>query len=370
MADPYRLVAAEISLYSGKARAYLRYKGVAFEELFASRKVITEIVRPKTGLAMIPVLLTPAGEAIQDTTAIIDWIEARHPQRAVYPETPVLRLASLLLELYGDEWLLMPAMHYRWHYKRKNMKLVLTEFGQIVAPRLPAFLHPVAGLPIAAFFGGNYGRALGINRTNRDAIERSYEAFLHDFDEHLAEHPFLLGSRPSVGDFGFMGPLYAHLYRDPAPGELMRRVAPRVADWVTRMNDPVSGPKEHGEFAPDDEVPASLDPIFRRLFTELWPVVTATVAAVGTWVAQHPERKNVARFVGDHRFTIGGATTSRWIQSFTQWMAQRPLDAYQAMSETDRARANLWLQRVGGEGALDLAPPTRVQRVHNRLVAV
>ncbi len=45
--------------------------------------------------------------------------------------TGVLGLASKLLELYGDEWLLRAAMHYRWHYKR-NWPLVFSEFGQLV----------------------------------------------------------------------------------------------------------------------------------------------------------------------------------------------------------------------------------------------
>ncbi|PRP90007.1 hypothetical protein ENSA5_68890 [Enhygromyxa salina] len=371
MAEPYRLIAAEVSLYSGKARAYLRYKQLPFEELFASRKVLQTIVRPKTGLTMIPVLLTPAGDAVQDTTAIIDYLEARHPERSVYPDTPVLRLASLLLELYGDEWLVMPAMHYRWHYKRANMGLILSEFGEIVAPRLPKLLRPLAGLPIATYFGGNYGRALGINADNRDAIERSYEAFLVDFDAHLGEHPFLLGARPSVGDFGFMGPLYAHLYRDPAPGELMRRLAPRVAGWVERMNAPAPGGAPGGGavgFVGSDEPPRSLDPIFRRLFTEHWPVVADTIAAVDRWVRAHPDKPRISRFVGEHRFTIEGATTTRWIQSFTQWMAQRPLDAYEALAPEDRVRANRWLARVGGSGKLAVRPPTRVERVDNRLV--
>jgi glutathione S-transferase len=368
---PYQLIAAEVSLYSGKARAYLRHKRVPFEELFASRQVIAKIVRPKTGLTMIPVLLTPAGAAIQDTTAIIDYIEAQHPQRSVYPSTPLLRLASLLLELYGDEWLVMPAMHYRWHYKRENMRLILSAFGQIVAPGLPAILHPLAGLPLAAYFGGNYGRALGINHHNRDAIERSYEAFLRDFDAHLGEHPFLLGARPSVGDFGFMGPLYAHLYRDPAPGKLMRRIAPRVAEWVERMNTlHFIDDEVLGSFGVNDEPPHRLDPIFRRLFAEHWPVVADTIVGVDRWVRAHPDKSRISRFVGEHEFTIEGATTTRWIQSFTQWMAQRPLDAYHALAPDDRARADRWLARVGGARALGSQPPTRVERVHNRLAPV
>ena len=369
--EPYQLIAAEVSLYSGKARAYLRYKGVPFIEVFASRKVIATVVRPKTGLSMIPVLLTPAGAAIQDTSAIIDHLEAAHPARAVYPETPVLRLASLLLELYADEWLVMPAMHYRWNFKAANMRLILADFGQIIAPRLPKLLHPIAGLPLALLFGGACERVLGIDGQTAPAIERAYASFLRDFDAHLGEHPFLLGARPSVGDFGFMGPLYAHLYRDPAPGELMRRVAPRVADWVERMN--AGGPsadKPEPSFVADDTPPPSLDPIFARMFTEHWPVVADTVAAVDRWVRANPDKPRIARFIGEHRFTVEGASGERKIQSFTQWMAQRPLDAYAALDDEARARADVWLARVGGLEALALRPPTRVERVDNRLAPV
>ena len=37
---PWQLFATGHSLYSGKARAYLRYKGVPFEEVYASLEVI------------------------------------------------------------------------------------------------------------------------------------------------------------------------------------------------------------------------------------------------------------------------------------------------------------------------------------------
>ena len=364
MADRYQLIAAEVSLYSGKARAYLRYKGVPFDEVLATRPVIQSVVRPKTGLAMVPVLITPEGDAVQDTTAIIHAIEARHPERSVVPKG-VLGVASTLLELYGDEWLVMPAMHYRWHYKR-NMPLILSEFGQLVAPRLPKVLAPLAGLPLALYFGGNYGRALGISKRNRAAIEQSYEALLRDLDAHFESHPFLLGERPCQGDFGFMGPLYAHLYRDPVPGALMKRVAPRVADWVERMNDPSTDPPT--PFPGDDTVPASLDPVFRRLFSEHWPVVADTIAGVHAWVQEHPGAKHIKRFVGSHSFSIEGVSHERWLQSFTQWMAQHALDAYAGLNARARSRADVWLRRVGGYEAMQTPLRTRVRRHHNRLV--
>lgn len=365
MADRYQLIAAEVSLYSGKARAYLRYKGVPFDEVLATRPVIQSVVRPKTGLAMVPVLITPEGDAVQDTTAIIHEVEARYPERSVVPDG-VLGVASNLLELYGDEWLVMPAMHYRWHYKR-NMPLILSEFGQLVAPRLPKLLAPLAGLPLALYFGGNYGRALGISKHNRAAIEQSYEALLHDLNTHFEAHPYLLGPRPCQGDFGFMGPLYAHLYRDPVPGALMKRVAPRVTQWVERMNDPSTDPPP--PFPSDDTVPASLDPVFRRLFSEHWPVVADTINGVHAWVQDHPKEKRIKRFVGSHSFSIEGVSHQRWLQSFTQWMAQHPLDAYAGLDAGARSRADAWLRRVGGYEAMQTLVPTRVRREHNRLVA-
>ena len=36
----YQLIAAEVSLYSGKARAYLRHKGVAFDEVLLATESI------------------------------------------------------------------------------------------------------------------------------------------------------------------------------------------------------------------------------------------------------------------------------------------------------------------------------------------
>jgi hypothetical protein len=51
----------------------------------------------------------------------------------------------------------------------------------------------------------------------------------------LAERPFLLGDRPTVADFGFVGPMFRHFGQDPTPAELMRQRAPRLYVWVARM---------------------------------------------------------------------------------------------------------------------------------------
>jgi hypothetical protein len=49
MTSPYTLYGAPLSLYTGKARAYMIYKNQAFEEVFSSFKVYKNIIVPKYG---------------------------------------------------------------------------------------------------------------------------------------------------------------------------------------------------------------------------------------------------------------------------------------------------------------------------------
>ena len=66
---------AEFSLFSGKLRAYLRKKGIAFIEKSPSVLTYRRFIEPRTGVRFIPVLHTPDDRVLQDTTAIIDVLE-------------------------------------------------------------------------------------------------------------------------------------------------------------------------------------------------------------------------------------------------------------------------------------------------------
>jgi glutathione S-transferase len=65
----------------------------------------------------------------------------------------------------------------------------------------------------------------GVVPAQRAGLEASIERQLGALDRHFAEHPFLFGSRPLLGDFGLVGPLYGHLSRDPWPAQHL--IAPR-----------------------------------------------------------------------------------------------------------------------------------------------
>lgn len=362
----YLHYAAEVSLYSGKTRAFLRYKGARFEEVALSRRVYREVIVPAVGRAVIPVVRTPEGEMLQDTTVIIDALDDRLGGPSVYPEGPLQRLVSLLLEVYGDEWLVMPAMHYRWHYKRENLAFILEEFGAVVGGAPPRRGRWLLGIAPALYFGGMYSGYFGITRAMRGVIEASYVGFLRDFDRHLAAHPYLLGTRPSIGDLGLVAPLYAHLYRDPKPGRLMRDVAPNVARWVERMQAPPE--PRGGAFLPDDEVPQTLLPILRRMFDEQAPVLVDTIRRTDAWARAHREAVAVPRMIGSHRYLVGGVAAERKVTPYSQWMFQRPLDAFAALTSAEHARIDPVLASVGGLAALQTPLPTRLAWRKHRVV--
>lgn len=358
MTPAYTLYGAAISLYTGKVRAYLRYRNIPFTEESGPPEIFERV-----GFRMIPVLHTPDDELIQDTTDIIDHCEAVHVHGgpSVYPESPVQRLIALLFEVYGDEWLVIPAMHYRWNH---NLDFILEAFGETVIPEASPEEQRELGAKISIPFRGSLP-ILGITEDTVAGVESDYESLLGELDEHFAGHQFLLGSRPSIGDYGLMGPLYAHNYRDPWSGEQMRRIAPNVARWVGSMNTPAPN---SGHFLANDHVPETLLPVLERMFAEAMPALMASLDANAAWIEANPEAEELPRGVGEHEFTIGGKRGKRMIRSYTQWMLQRPLRHYQSLADDDRERVDPLLARIGGLELMQSPIPRMITRRNNRLV--
>ncbi|MGL4566529.1 MAG: glutathione S-transferase N-terminal domain-containing protein, partial [Halioglobus sp.] len=155
MAADYILYGGDHSYYTGKVRAYMRFKGLDWEEVTASRAVYKSTILPQIGAAIVPVLATANGQFVQDTTDIIDFLEAAHPAVSVYPDTPVQKLVALMLELYGDEWLLIPAMHYRWSVLEQQRDFIFGEFGRMSAPDASLEEQLAIGERTSAMFRGS-----------------------------------------------------------------------------------------------------------------------------------------------------------------------------------------------------------------------
>lgn len=340
MEQGYKLYGGEVSYFTGKVRAYLDWKNLPYEEVLSDAQAFKNVILPRVGFPVIPVMITPEDACLQDTTEIIDALEQRHPGPSIYPDTPCQRLVALLLELYGDEWLVIPAMHYRWHY---NREWAMREFGALNSPHASAEEQLEIGSKLAKPFAGA-AVLLGAEPHMHAAVERSYEGLLDELSQHFEQHDFLLGSRPSIGDFGLYGPLYAHQYRDPWTGAHMRRHAPRVAQWVERMQQPAP---LAGAFLADDAVPETLLPVLRRMFREQFPVLEDSAIRAAQWMADNPGQV-VPRAIGFHEFELEGQRGKRIVRPYSLWMLQRARDYYLSLAGEEKQAADQLLERCGG----------------------
>lgn len=366
MTKGYEFYGAEVSYFSGKVRAYMRYKRIPFSEVTPTRDIYRNVIMARVGWPVIPVVVTPEDETWQDSSEIIDNFEARFPDGAIYPEGPRQKFAALLIEVWADEWLKLPAMHYRW---TKNRDFAVKEFGRLSRPDLDEAGQRATGEETAKPFAGALP-FLGVTEATGPAIEKSYEGLLAELDAHFAKHEYLFGTRPSIGDFGLYGPLYAHQYRDPASGAIMEKLAPHVVKWVQRMSKPPQ-PKG-GEFLGHDEVPETLTPVLARIMREYLPVLLKTAEALKAYVEGHPEliagKEPLPRALGQHEFTLEGATGMRAIFPFDLWMLQRPLDFLATLREEQRGPVISMLEKTGGEHLAAFPPYPRLTRRQFRLV--
>lgn len=352
----YSLFGSQASLFTGKARGYLRWKKLDFVEHAVTKKIMEEVILPNVGWPVIPVLQVPGGQIVQDTVDIIAHVEAATTGPSVMPEGPVQRLASLLLQLYADEWLTIPAMHYRWNY---NEEWIYSEFGRSSAPDASPEEQYRLGKERGQHFRA-FVPLMGINEETIPGIERSYEAFLADFSKHLEQHRYIMGDRPSLADFALLGPLYAHLYRDPASGEIMKRLAPLVAQWTERTI--AGGTTEDSSLVGADAIPQTLIPIMTRHMEEHLPVLTEMNKMLATWAAGAEPNEEVPRRLEMTPFTTGGSTGMCMSKSFSLLRLQAVLDCLADLPEENRAHASDLLAQIGGSALLDFKLSHRLER--------
>jgi glutathione S-transferase len=321
------------SYYTGKVRSYLIKKGLPYRELLPTHPRFYQEIIPKVGHLVVPIVETEDGSLFQDSADIINELERRYPEPAVVPSTPVQRVVASLLEVYGSEGLLAPGMHYRWSYRAEQEHFLRTEFGRLAHHGPDRKDRLLAGEQLMDYFN-NFLPSLGVYEESIPAIEAAYLELLDALDIHFQTFPYLLGGLPSVADFGFMAPLYAHLGRDPVPASLMKNRAPNVYRWTERMNHPSNFDGEFFDLAEDwladDQIPETLHPVLRLLFRDwgaqlladeqfvnAWLESNADLPA-GTMVSEEGDRK-VHPTIGPVEYSWRGVSINRASQPHGLW---------------------------------------------------
>ena len=113
MPEPmYKLHGMLMSPFSMKLRAYLRYRHIPFQ--WCNSIKANEIAQTKVKTYMVPVIEYPDGRFENDSTPIIDKLEAAISTRRTEPDNEADAFLAFLIEDFVDEWLLWPFFMYRW----------------------------------------------------------------------------------------------------------------------------------------------------------------------------------------------------------------------------------------------------------------
>ena len=357
MTKPYKLLTVEASYYGAKIQAYLDYKRIAYEPVLATREAYEAEIIPRVGWPVVPIVITPDDKTLQDTSEIIDELEARFSQTPVIPDGNCGRPLCLWLELLADEWLKLPAMHYRWNY---NREFIVQEFGRNNDPELAPARQREIGEKIAPRFE-HWLPDIGVTAASQATVEADYLELLGLLDRHFTQHKFLLGSAPSLGDFAWYGPLYAHLYRDPASGEILRQHAPALERWILRLK---AVPKSASQ-PPPAHVPDTLLAPLRLLARDFVPLLVNEAIALQRWLADQTGDQPLPRHFGEHTVALGRNTNrlvsvTRKLFTYNQWMLQRLIDACAAAS--NRGEVEDEFNRIDADKLLRIALSERLVR--------
>jgi glutathione S-transferase len=324
---------------------------------------------------VVPIMETPEGEIIQDTTDMIECLEARFPQPLMVPDTPVQQAVAWLLGAFGSEGLLQPGMSYRWSYRAEQEDFLRCEFGRIMYAGPDREARNEAGRQLMDYFNDFLPR-LGVTPETISTIEAAYCELLEALDIHFQSHPYLLGGRPSIADCGLMAPLYAHLARDPVPATLMKSRAPNVYRWTERMNLSSIADGEFADrpetYAADDAIPATLEPVLALVFQDWGAELLANAACFDAWVTDHPslpaghlvsadgERK-VHPTLGFIDYPWRGCSVQRASAPHGLWHFDKATAYARALSGEPRKRFDALVQRCGGQQvmAIELARPMK-----------
>ena len=254
--EKYKIFGSEMSPYSVKVRAYLRFKQIPHEWILRSKENRIEFDK-LAQIPLIPLVVCPSGEVLQDSTPIIEWLEQVFPSPSIVPDDPKLNFLSALLEEFGDEWVNKIMFHYRWWSEvdqasaarilamslEPNSTESSREKENEVKSRMVGRRAFVGSSPDTAPLIGNYRNSL-----------------IAALETHFADRLYLLGGRPSLGDFGIASEIY-ELSSDPTGSGFLRSRAPKTLAWAYRMLEPrTDGPYESWE-----ELMPTLTPILSEV---------------------------------------------------------------------------------------------------------
>lgn len=310
----YTLIGAELSMFSRKLEAQLRYQNIPHQWKYKSIADGSELEK-RAGTRFIPLLETPDGWLLNDTIAIGPMLSARFHEAPVLPNTPIQRAACFILEDYLNHWFPRHALHSRW-VDLDNATAAGAAFGanMLLRKSIDEELTDEEKTQVAGMgktmrdsFGLGACDVQGAGADRREEVQNDFNTMMGLFKEHFAAHEFLLGDRACIADFAIVGPSKAHFLQDPLPLEWL---AAEDNDAMLRAHaERVFHDDEAGTaYLPGDQIPDTLKPILEHARSNYQPFAKASIQAAmrgektfnldlghGEFTARSMKRLNKAR---------------------------------------------------------------------------
>ncbi|MFN7177301.1 MAG: glutathione S-transferase family protein, partial [Thermaurantiacus sp.] len=261
------LYGSEPSFYTRKAWAAMRLLGLEVDDRLKSLAVKEEVEAAVGGYHRFPVVQSPAGDWLVDSTDIGLELSRRHPERSLMPDAGDLAFLVLLFDEWVDEWLLRATVAYRgldpetrtWAAERGAMNLL----GLPSDAALPDALRDMHG-KLSAGVERFFVRACAINGVTdetREPVMAFVERVLDALQRAVPSSGFLFGSRPSLGDAALWGFLEAGLLWEPKPAAQVQARAPALAAFHARVRAAAGAGGTDGEWAEFEAAAAQMEPI-------------------------------------------------------------------------------------------------------------
>ncbi len=224
----YTIYGYTLSYFTRKMEAAFEWYGV--DAQFKGKTVLRKRrVEKNGGTHQVPVVRDPDGGWHHDTTPIIEMMDARHPDRRLFPDGETGALVRIIEE-WMDEWFPRVVIHYRWNVS-ENAAFAGTQLGAEMVPFLPGAIQRKLGARVARW-GKRAVRALALSEPHQmQAVEAELARVLEAADAQLQDTPYLLGCRPTAADAALLGGLRAHIGRDPSTARLLAEY-PTLSAWM------------------------------------------------------------------------------------------------------------------------------------------
>jgi glutathione S-transferase len=363
--DRFILWGANWSLYTAKVRPYLIKKGIEYVELNPSHPHYFDSILPQIGHFTVPVLETPDGKIVADSTEIMEFLEPRFPDLPMLPEDKTLSALAQLIHSYGSEGLTKPAMYLRWNTTFENRLFARNDFSRSVDTRAAreAADHERSDAFAVAMRGFLPVLGIGLSHDVDVVVEASTERLYDTLNAHFLDYPYVLGGVPSLADYGMMGALYAHHGRDVSSNNAMKVRAPALYRWIETMGRaPIVDPETWHvpqEFFSVDDLPETLTAFLRLIAEDYVPEIVATVDLYHQWLGADERAagticdvegtKRNHQILGEIEHVQRGVTIKRiaLLDSVNHHM--RLQAAMDRMSEGEKQALNGILQSVGAQ---------------------